>query len=110
MRALPIVFLIVAGCAGSLGGWSHATGEQLTRRASFDLDCASSNLRYNRIDAQTQGVVGCGKHATYVESCARTSASTDPVCTWMLNGVVGTSAAPAASAASAAPGAPSAPN
>jgi len=102
-----MLLLIVAGCGGSLGGWSHATGEQLTRRASFDLDCASSNLRYNRIDAQTQGVVGCGKHATYLESCTKTAASVDPECTWVLNGVIETSAAPAASSA---PGASAAPN
>src|SRR5437899_1533683 len=106
MRALPIVLLLVAGCGGSLGGWSHATGEQLTRRASFDLDCASSNLRYNRIDTQTQGVVGCGKHATYVESCGRISASSDAECTWVLNGAIEPSAA-SAPVTSTAPGAAS---
>lgn len=87
MRALPIVWLVFAGCSGSLGGWSHATAEQLTRRASFDLGCGEKDLRYTRIDDQTQGVSGCAKHATYVETCAK-HGDGDAECTWLLNGLI----------------------
>ncbi|HEY6174713.1 MAG TPA: hypothetical protein VIX73_09730, partial [Kofleriaceae bacterium] len=65
-----------------------ATGEQLTRRASFDLDCAPADLRYRKIDSQTQGVVGCGRRATYVETCSRSSQYAESECTWVLNGSV----------------------
>lgn len=91
MRALPILLLCIAGCVASLGGWSHATGEQLTRRASFDLGCDAKDLRYTRIDDQTQGVSGCAKHATYVETCTKHGAG-DPECTWLLNGLIESSA------------------
>lgn len=77
-------------CAGLFAACATtgATGEQLTRRASFDLDCAPGNLRYRRIDSQTQGVVGCGRRATYVETCSRPSQYAEVDCTWVLNGTV----------------------
>lgn len=86
-----VLSVMLAGLCGCYV--AGATGEQLTSRASFDLDCAPSGLRYRRIDPQTQGVVGCGKRATYVESCARSGTSGED-CTWVLNGRVEASAAP----------------
>ncbi len=43
-------------------------------------------MRYKRIDGRTQGVLGCGKRAIYVESCdgPRNNMATD--CTWVING------------------------
>lgn len=95
------LFVVMAsGCISS------ASGDQLTRRASFDLNCPTSNLRYRQIDDRTQGVSGCGKRATYVESCEgpRTSANTN--CTWLINGSI-TSTAPASTPSTNAPIAPS---
>jgi hypothetical protein len=100
-----MLWLCVSVACGTLAGQSHPTAEQLTRRASFDLDCAEGNLRYTGIDSKTQGVAGCGKRATYVEQCTKLGQYSDTQCTWLLNGVIETSAAPAAAAAPAAPAA-----
>jgi hypothetical protein len=66
----------LAGCGASL--------EQLHARAAFDLNCPEAQLQVVKIDQRTQGVRGCGRQATYVESC------TDPMrssgtCTWIMN-------------------------
>ena len=76
---------ILALALGS-GCVSYATGEQLTQRASFDLSCPSKDLGYVRIDGKTQGVIGCGKRGTYLESCEGAQAAR--TCTWVLNGRV----------------------
>jgi hypothetical protein len=79
LAALP---LPAAGCR------AEATEDQLARRASFDFGCAVSELRFSRIDERTTGVVGCGKHATYVESCDGLRTNTSTRCTWLLNGKI----------------------
>ena len=60
-----------------------ATLEQLRSRASFDLGCPANQLDVVEIDQRTRGVRGCGKQATYVESCTTADRSTG--CTWVLN-------------------------
>jgi hypothetical protein len=81
-----IMFAVVLG--GSLVAACGATAEQLTRRASFDLNCPEHNLRYHAIDDRTQGVVGCGKRATYISTCDRTRDGWEANCTWVINGSI----------------------
>lgn len=59
-----------------------ATEEQLRARAAFDLQCPEGKLQLTQLDDRTQGVRGCDKQATYVESC-HGQGRTD--CTWVLN-------------------------
>ncbi|MCC7381175.1 MAG: hypothetical protein IT384_05060 [Deltaproteobacteria bacterium] len=90
-RALILFVFAVLGVS-----CAHATREQLARRASFDLDCAESQLEMVEIDSRTMGVRGCGKKAVYVEDCrqgamaqgtaGQMQASTyEKDCTWVLN-------------------------
>jgi hypothetical protein len=102
LRAI-VVAIGMAGCAPA------ASAKQLTSRASFDLACPSASLRYKKIDDRTQGVLGCGKQATYVESCDRRSRGDgERGCTWVLNGRIeaGSAAPPAAPPPSATTPAP----
>ena len=55
------IVLVSSGC--------HASATQLRNRAAFDLHCPASQLRVQRIDDRTRGVIGCGQQVTYVESC-----------------------------------------
>ncbi len=71
-RILFALVLLVAGCAASI--------DQLAKRASFDLDCPREDLHYRELDAQTMGVRGCGRQATYVEVCR-----SGENCTWVMN-------------------------
>jgi hypothetical protein len=80
-----------------------ATADQLTRRASFDLGCVTSELRYTKIDALTQGVTGCGRRATYVESCRPGYNNMPGPCTWVLNGAVESTEPPPSTATTVAP-------
>ncbi|MEO7729358.1 MAG: hypothetical protein ABIY55_00160 [Kofleriaceae bacterium] len=80
-----------------------ATATQLTSRASFDLSCPSGTLRYKRIDDRTQGVLGCGKRAIYVENCDGPRDRMQTSCTWVLNGAI--EAEPTEPTAPAAPAA-----
>jgi hypothetical protein len=61
----------------------HATPEQLKTRASFDMDCPKSEIKYVDLDDKTRGVSGCGQHTTYVEVCSQDSGG--QTCTWVLN-------------------------
>jgi hypothetical protein len=68
----------------------HARTSQLRRRAAFDLQCPSAWLVYHTIDSRTRGVEGCGREATYVESCDRRSPYASTECTWLLDGATRT--------------------
>ena len=72
-------FLSAVSLAALVG--CSATKEQLLKRAAFDLRCTKDEMRVTRIDARTRGVRGCGKQATYIESCDANRGS----CTWVLN-------------------------
>ena len=67
--------LLLTGCSATL--------EQLKDRATFDLQCSENQLRLTRIDDRTYGVAGCGKRATYVDTCDQLQTRAD--CTWVLN-------------------------
>ena len=78
MGTNTIVLIGLLGCGAST--------EQLRSRASFDMNCPSDQLQIVEIDGRTQGVMGCGKRNTYVESCERygqTGGKTG--CSWVLN-------------------------
>jgi len=106
MKALSLVLVGVMG--GCMPGVAAATGPQLTRRAAFDLACPASALRYERIDQRSQGVMGCDKHATYVESCDGARERADTICTWVLNGSI--EAAPSSASPPGVPAVPGAPS
>lgn len=72
------MLVLVVGCGASV--------EQLRSRASFDMNCPDNQLQIVEIDGRTQGVIGCGKRNTYIESCeqyGRTGGKTG--CSWVLN-------------------------
>lgn len=59
------------------GGCTWVALDDLTLRASFDLDCPGSRLHVRTLGDSTRGVVGCGYRATYVLVC------TDAICHWL---------------------------
>jgi hypothetical protein len=75
----------VLGCAPplSLPAWEIRL---LLNRASFDLSCAGSALHMTTIDANTRGVRGCGRQATYVRLCDNPSNDLNRSCVWLMNG------------------------
>ena len=76
-----LVVAILAFFAMSACG---ASGAALERRASFDLKCKPTELRWTKLDSGTWGVRGCGTQATYVKSCSRTMGNYSS-CTWIRN-------------------------
>ena len=63
-----------------------ASAQQLRSRAAFDLKCPEGQIEIVPIDGRTKGVRGCGKQATYVESCKGGGANSPPYdCVWVLN-------------------------
>jgi hypothetical protein len=100
---LRAVFVLAAGSSC----YASATANQLTARASFDLSCPSGTLHYKRIDDRTQGVLGCGKRAIYIESCDGPRDRVATGCTWVINGTI--EVEPEASSVPAAVPAPAAP-
>ncbi len=66
--------LLVGGCGASF--------EQLQTRAAADFNCQPGAISARELDSQTQVAYGCGKTATYIESCRGKKRSN---CTWMLN-------------------------
>jgi|SRR5450432_1948400 len=84
--SIPTIACMIA-VAVSVGCYATASGEQLGRRASFDLGC-SAPLSYFKIDEQTYGVAGCNRRAIYVEQCDGPRSKLDTSCTWVLNGTV----------------------
>ncbi len=66
--------LLAGGCGASL--------EQLQNRAAADFNCQPAAITARELDHETKIASGCGKEATYVESCKGKKRSN---CTWMLN-------------------------
>ena len=74
--------VVLGACAAS----TNATRDQLSKRASFDLDCPGESLEFVEIDARTTGVRGCDQRATYVESCKPcANGYVGCECSWILN-------------------------
>ena len=92
--------ITVFACALS-GCFASASPSQLTKRASFDLGC--DQLKVQEIDEKTQGVTGCGKRATYVESCDGPPGATGVTCTWVINGAINSDPASATPPPAATP-------
>ena len=79
---LLLLALAVVG-AGAGCATEESPREQLLKRAAFDLRCTKDELRVTKIDERTRGVRGCGKRATYVQSCGQVTPFED--CTWVMN-------------------------
>ena len=62
-----------------------ASNESLVSRAIFDLSCGADRLQFYEIDSRTRAVRGCGRKATYIESCDGDRYSMFTQCTWVLN-------------------------
>lgn len=45
----------------------------------------SEQLRVVELDSRTRGVQGCGKKATYVETCDGPKQAAMTECTWVMN-------------------------
>jgi hypothetical protein len=71
-------------CASGCATWANV--QQLRTRAAFDFGCRESELQVVELDARTRGVKGCGRRATYVETCKPcANGYQDCECTWLLN-------------------------
>jgi hypothetical protein len=80
------MWCLVSGCLFGIG--QQATIDQLRRRASFDLDCEVSKLRYTLIDEEIKGVSGCGRRATYIVACDGPRGESSTSCRWVINGAL----------------------
>jgi hypothetical protein len=98
MRGVRIVWavMLLSGC------YATASPDQLVHRAAFDFGCAASGLKVVDIDESTEGVVGCGRRGTYVQSCDGPRNRLDTTCTWVLNGRLEANEQPAPGPAPAA--------
>ena len=74
---------------GALLACGGATKDQLKTRAAFDLNCSEGEVQVIKLDSKTRGVSGCGRRATYVESCDGPPSAIRQ-CTWVMNVVSNT--------------------
>jgi hypothetical protein len=96
--------LVVSACAQEERP-AEAPGVQLRTRAENDLRCSAAEIHSKTLDDRTRVAWGCGRRATYVESCeacgehgiaVRAIGGASIVdtetqrcnCTWMLNSTV----------------------
>jgi hypothetical protein len=76
MRRLKIGCALLIGFASCV---MPASESQLRTRAAFDMSCTEPQVQIVKLDSRTRGVSGCGRKATYVETCDQSS------CTWVQN-------------------------
>lgn len=76
MPRLPLLLLTTL----SLLAPACAPTGHLINRAAFDLECSRDKLKIVDLDANTKGVKGCGRRATYVWSCGERQ-----TCAWVMN-------------------------
>lgn len=74
-RFLFLVGLLIPGCVVLQP--VTANRDTLQSRASFDMQCPTTQLRITEIDASTAGVEGCGQRGTYIYNQAAGA--------WVLN-------------------------
>jgi len=74
----------VLGCATPLlvPEWEI---RRLLNRASYDLECAGSQLQMTTIDEKTRVVRGCGRQGTYVQLCDAPFTVWTRSCVWVMN-------------------------
>jgi hypothetical protein len=99
--SLPLVLAFGLGCALLVLGCREPEAQApqtpkrhpVAVRAPFDLDCPREQIVYQRLDARTMGVSGCGRRATYIRACRDRVASTSGnhvntyvECSWLLDG------------------------
>jgi hypothetical protein len=114
--SLCLVTLLASACATTSettmveckpGECTPKTGEAvwspdeaaLRKRAAFDLHCDAAKLSLTPFDSRTYGLEGCGRRATYSNSCMDRDRS-DPgdvgYCTWVQTGTQTATEVPAA--------------
>ncbi|HEY5960218.1 MAG TPA: hypothetical protein VIV60_26880 [Polyangiaceae bacterium] len=91
LGSVCISMVLTGACAETTSGAKHP----VRARAPFDLHCDAQELSFDRLDEKTIGVSGCGKRATYIETCRDTIDSgasfivkapvTDTECQWVMN-------------------------
>jgi hypothetical protein len=74
MKKLVSILFLVGACA------TIPKTEQVSIRASHDLQCDRSQIKTTQIDAKTVKVEACGKEATYEETCPSTMTTR---CNWV---------------------------
>jgi hypothetical protein len=77
---MAAAFFGVAGCATG-----PTSRDKLLRRAAFDLNCTKDEMSVTKLDERTRGVRGCGRQATYVQSCDAPPTAIVRNCTWVMN-------------------------
>jgi hypothetical protein len=73
---VAVATALIAACAAQ-----PTRRDKLLKRAAFDLNCGKDELTVSKLDDRTRGVRGCGRQATYVETCDRVGYN----CTWVMN-------------------------
>lgn len=69
----------MSGCAPTVEERWETALQDLSKRASFDLDCPASELTFHELsDPSEQGVTGCDQRVTYIMV---------PYTGWVLNSV-----------------------
>ena len=71
--------LFIGALALLSGSCMGAVVSQVVKRASYDLECSGDQIELVSLPGATFGARGCGKQATYVQSCDTSS------CTWVIN-------------------------
>jgi len=71
-----LALVIMIGACG-------ASMQNLRRRAAFDLGC--DTVQVQNLGDDAYGVSGCGKRATYIESCEVDAFGSPTSCSWVLN-------------------------
>lgn len=74
-----VLSLGMSGCAPTVEERWETALQDLSKRASFDLDCPASQLTFHELsDPSEQGVTGCDQRVTYIMV---------PYTGWVLNSV-----------------------
>jgi hypothetical protein len=97
--SLPLALLLGLGSAFLASGCGappepeNPNRHPVAVRAPFDLNCPREQVVYQRLDARTMGVSGCGRRATYIRVCRDrirnslgNSVDTYVECSWLLDG------------------------
>ena len=85
---LRLIATLAIGASLACGGSNRIPGidpPPLRPRAAFDLNCPEKSITLIKIDEKTTGARGCGKQATYVESCQGTPSGNETNCQWLMN-------------------------
>src|SRR5690349_6145 len=82
--ALATSALVCVGCEAET---QTPVEHPVRRMAPFDLNCAREQLQYTAIDADTWGVIGCGRRTKYIKLCRQVGEgwARHDECRWVQN-------------------------